>query len=86
MAIYNHYSRFPSPSQAARTGSFWLYTKVDLRKWYTEQESSTQLAAGDDFRILKVRDLWVIRDSYTRVTVAGDASLTYDVGTAQGGT
>ena len=85
MAILDNYKRFPSPSQASRVGSFWLFAKLDVSKWYTEQASSTVMAAGDDFRILKVRDKWVIRDSYWRIISAFDATTSIDIGTAVGG-
>jgi hypothetical protein len=57
-----------------------------MSKWYTEQESSTAMAAGDDFRIFRVYDNWIIRDSYVRIPTAFAASTTLDIGTAAGGT
>ena len=72
MAAYNFMILQPSPSNAPCMGTFWLYAKLDF--------SRDPLGIGDSAKIMKVKDLWVIRDSYWRQTVASTAANTYDIG------
>jgi len=74
MAIdYNFMKLQPSPSNAPKMGTFWLYAKLDFSK--------NPLGIGDSAKIMKVKDLWVIRDSYWRCSTATTAANTWDIGT-----
>lgn len=69
---YNFMILQPSPSNSPRMGNFWLYAKLDCNK--------DPLGIGDSAKIMKVKDLWVVRDSYWRQTVASAGSETFDIG------
>ena len=69
---YNFMKLQPSPSNGSRMGTFWLYAKLDFNK--------NPLGIADSAKIMKVRDKWVIADSYWRQLVASTAGNTYDIG------
>ena len=73
MAAYDFRTLQPSPSNAPRMGTFWIYAKLDFSK--------QPLGIGDSAKIGTVKDQWVISDSYWRQTVASTAGNTYDIGT-----
>lgn len=73
MAAYDFMKLQPSPSNSPRMGTFWLYAKLDFSK--------NPLATGDSAKIMKLRDKWVVTDSYWRQTTASTAANTYDIGT-----
>ena len=73
MADYNFMKLQPSPSNAPRMGTFWLYAKLDFSK--------NPVGIGDSMKIMKVKDKWVITDSYWRQTVASTGASTMDIGT-----
>jgi hypothetical protein len=62
----------PSPSNSPKMGTFWLYQKLDFSK--------TPILDDGSAKIMRVKDLWVIRDSYWRCTVASSAASTFDIG------
>ena len=73
MAAYNFMKLQPSPSNAPRMGTFWLYAKLDF--------SRNPLGIGDSAKIMKLKDKWIVGDSYWRQTTASTAANTYDIGT-----
>jgi len=72
MAVYDLYKTAASPSQAPRFGTFWLYAKVNF--------AENPMAVSDVARLMKIKDKWVVRDSYWRMTVASTAANTFDIG------
>lgn len=62
----------PSPSNSPKMGSFWLYSKLDFHQ--------TPLLDDGTAKIMKLKDLWVIRDSYWRCTTASSGASTFDIG------
>lgn len=69
---YNFMKLQPSPSNAPKMGTFWLYAKLDFSK--------NPLGIADSAKIMKVRDKWVIADSYWRTSGCTGAG-TIDIGT-----
>jgi hypothetical protein len=70
-------------------GSFWAYMKFDAKVAIDRLLPSMvtqEIAASSDFKLMKIKDLWVIRESYIRVKTAADATVTYNVGTTEAGT
>jgi hypothetical protein len=78
MAAYNFMKLQPSPSNAPRMGTFWLYAKLDF--------SLNPLAVADSAKIMYLKDKWVVTDSYWRMTTASTAANTFDIGTAPAAT
>jgi len=72
MAAYDFTKLQPSPSNASRMGTFWLYAKLDF--------SLNPLAIADSAKIMKLMDKWIVRDSYWRMTTASTAANTFDIG------
>jgi hypothetical protein len=70
--------------EAPRTGSFWGFARVNLNQWYRQRLEVGD--AADDFRVMKMRDKWVVRDSYYRVVEACSATVTLNIGTSEAGT
>jgi len=54
-------------------GTFWMSFKIDFSEYPT-------LATGDSIRCGKVRDGWLITDSYYRMPVASTSTGTVDIG------
>ena len=73
MAAYDFTILQPGFGNAPKMGTFWVYKKLDF--------SAQPLAIADSAKIIKLKDLWVIMDSYWRQTVASTAANTYDIGT-----
>ena len=73
MADYDFMKLQPSPSNSPKMGTFWLYAKLDF--------SRNPVGIADSMKIMKVRDNWVIADSYWRQTVASTGASTMDIGT-----
>ena len=72
MANYDLY-KGNNTGQAPKFGTFWLHFKLDFSK--------QNFAANDTADLIKLKDKWVVRDSYWRVTTASASAATADVGT-----
>jgi hypothetical protein len=72
MANYDLY-KGRNTGQSPKFGTFWLHVKVNF--------SENNLAANDTADLIKLKDKWVVRDSYWRMTVASTAANTFDIGT-----
>lgn len=72
MANIDYYKEYPYPSQNCKPGSFWLFQRVDFRK--------KPAAQNDVFRILKLKDQWIIRESYYRIAVGSDQGADWEIG------
>jgi hypothetical protein len=70
--------------EAPRTGSFWGFARVNLSQWYRQRLETG--AAQDDFKVMKTRDKWIVRDSYYRIREACSATVTLNIGTTEAGT
>lgn len=56
-----------------KAGSFWMFARVDFSEYPT-------LATGDSIRIGKVKDGWIIMNSYWRMPTASTSTGTADIG------
>lgn len=70
MATYNVVSE--QNSESARSGSFWLKARLDFQKH--------NAASGDIFRIMKLRQGWILRDSYFKVEKGGTSGTDWEIG------
>jgi hypothetical protein len=73
MAAYDFTILQPGFGNSPTMGTFWVYKKLDL--------SLNPLAIADSAKIIKLKDLWVVMDSYWRMTIASTAGNTWDIGT-----
>ena len=74
MATYASYKTHPFPSQNCKPGSFWLFYELDFKH--------QPAAANDVFRIMKLKDQWIIRESYVRIKTGSALSADWEVGIA----
>jgi hypothetical protein len=72
MANYDLY-KGRNTGQSPKFGTFWLHVKVDFTK--------DKFSANDTADLIKLKDKWVIRDSYTRMSTASTSTGTIDIGT-----
>jgi hypothetical protein len=77
MATYDHYKREFPKVQAPVFGSFWMFAEIDFATWPAAQ--------NDIYRLFKIRDGWIIGESYTRIITATDLGSDWEVG-INGGT
>jgi len=71
--------------KSGRLGSFWLHFVFDVPK-IRESAFSIGIPINTDFKLGKLNDGWVVRDSYIKIPEASDASVTYDLGFTEAGT
>ena len=78
MTTYNYYREHQSPMNAPKgNGTFWLYAKLDFAK--------QNFTTGDNLKIFKVKDKWILLRGFTRTLVASNGDSTADIGTQAGG-
>jgi len=61
-----------------KPGAFWLNAELNFREHNAE--------ANDIFRIMKLRDGWIIRDSYWRIIEIGTSGTDWEIGKHDGTT
>lgn len=72
MANYDLY-KGRNTGQSPKFGTFWLHSKINF--------AENQMSANDTADLLKLKDKWVIRDSYYRMTTLSGSAATADLGT-----
>ena len=72
MATYNSYKNYPYPSQNCKPGSFWMFYELDFAK--------QPAAQNDIFRIMKLKDQWIIRESYYRIKTGSALGADWEIG------
>jgi hypothetical protein len=77
MATIKHYNRQASKSQAPRFGSFWMFAEIDFATWPAAQ--------NDILHIFKLKDQWIVRESYYKITTGSDLGADWEIG-INGGT
>lgn len=90
MAIFNYYKTTAQPSESPSLETpFYLYAKVRFADRMIDTDGNIvngNLAAGDDLRVIQLKDHWIITDAWYRVTKVGTvATSTVDVGVTQSG-
>jgi len=86
MATYNivGYNTVANPPTF---GSFWIYIRMDISDMMDRgMVRRPGLLTGDYVYLAKLRDKWVIRDSYIRIPEAADTGTQYNIGYSAAGT
>jgi hypothetical protein len=73
MAIYDHYIAPTASSDGS--GLFVVRFRVDFGK--------QNVASGDDLRVAKIKDGWLLLSGYYKIVTGNGASKTIDVGYSQ---
>ena len=76
MATYQSWKTHPYPSGNAKPGSFWLFYELDFKH--------QPAAQNDTFNIMKLKDQWIIRESYVRIKTGSDQGADWEVGIGNG--
>jgi hypothetical protein len=71
MANYDLY-KGNNTGQSPKFGTFWLHFKLNF--------AQNNFAANDTADLIKLKDKWIVRDSYWRVTTASTSVATADIG------
>lgn len=77
MATYKKYNEGVTIASNPTFGSFWMFADIDFKKH--------PAAANDIFHIFKLKDLWIIRESYYRIARGSDLGADWEIG-LNGGT
>lgn len=62
---------------SVKPGSCWFHIRIDFAK--------QNFAQNDTAKILEVKNHWVLKSGFTRVSTATDGASTLDIGTSSGG-
>ena len=73
---YQSYKTHPFPSQNCKPGSFWLFYELDFKH--------QPAAQNDTFNIMKLKDQWIIRESFYRIKTGSALGADWDIGIAGG--
>ena len=77
MAIYNYFELKQGSYPSIQPGSNWFHIRVDAREF--QKYFNTTIAAGDILRLLKVKNHWIIKNGFTRVSAVTVAAATGDL-------
>jgi hypothetical protein len=77
MATVAHYKREFPKQQAPTFGSFWMFAEVDFATW--------PCAQNDIFQLFKLKDQWIVRESYYKITTGSALGSDWELG-INGGT
>lgn len=86
MATYDTYKEFAQNLPSVRPGCFWLHVKVNLAQINSKNPNNAVLATGDNLRVCRIKDKWLLLRGFTRVNTGCSNALTVNVGTAASGT
>ena len=76
MTTFASYKTHPYPTGNAKPGSFWLFYELDFKH--------QPAVANDIFNIMKIKDQWIIRESYYRIKTGSDLGADWEIGIAGG--
>jgi hypothetical protein len=76
MATYQSWATNAGIQTNPTFGSFWMYYKLDFSK--------QPAAANDIFNIFKIKDLWIIRESYYRIKTGSALGADWEIGIGGG--
>ena len=76
MATIKQYIREFPKLQTPKFGTFWLFADVDFATWPTAQ--------NDILNLFKLKDQWIVRESYYKITRGSDLGADWELGIAGG--
>ena len=79
MASYDYYKRKDTGSAIPSLvpGDNWFFIRI--------QPALQNMSTGDTLKLFKVKNHWVMRQGFTRITTATTAGALADIGTSAGG-
>lgn len=77
MATYDYYKLQQGSYPSIKPGSNWFHIRVDANVF--EEYFRTTIAAGDILRLMEVKNHWIIKNGFTRVTDPTTAAATGDL-------
>lgn len=77
MATHDYFRLNQGSYPSVKPGSNWFHVRVDGRQF--EKKFNATIASGDILRLFKVKNHWIIKNGFTRVSTAAAAAATGDL-------
>lgn len=77
MATYNWYKEIQQPYGNIKPGSNWFHIRIEPGK--------QNMAAADVAKVMEIKNHWILKSGFYRITTPTTAAATADFGTTSGG-